>query len=63
MKPELFDPSKNYNDKQKSLTELNSDGNSERGRNGEDLSKEEHPNCGTPECCGQCDTASTGNDG
>ena len=21
------------------------------------LEKEEHPNCGTPECCQQCDTA------
>jgi len=29
---------KNYKDKQQDLTELNSDGNRERGREGEDLS-------------------------
>ena len=29
-------------------------------RRGEPLPKtkiEEHPNCGTPDCCGECDTA------
>lgn len=63
---ELVDTYHNdYREKQQDLTELNGDGNRERGRYGEDLRsgsaiKEEHPNCGTPDCCGQCDTASTG---
>ncbi len=39
------------------LTELNADGNRDRGRYGEDETKEEHDKCGTPECCGTCDTA------
>ncbi len=47
---------------QQDQTELNGDGNRERGRYGEDLTVEdkEHENCGTPECCGECDTADTG---
>lgn len=58
MKAQTYDPSvKNYKDKQQDLTELNGDGNRERGRYGEDLKNEEHNNCGTPECCGTCDTA------
>ena len=38
---------------QQDLTELNGDGNRERGRYGEDESTDEveHDNCGTPECC------------
>jgi len=31
----------NYKDKQKELTELNSDGNEDRGRDGEDLTETE----------------------
>jgi hypothetical protein len=26
------------------------------------IKKEEHTNCGTPECCGTCDTADTKSD-
>ena len=44
---------------QQDLTELNGDGNRDRGRYGEDLSEEMHEDCGTPDCCGECDTAST----
>lgn len=61
---ELVDASHNdYTHVQQDLTELNGDGNRTRGRYGEDLIPEdsvEHPNCGTPECCGECDTASNG---
>lgn len=61
MKAQTYDPSvKNYKNKQQDLTELNGDGNRERGRYGEDLKNEEHNNCGTPECCGTCDTADKG---
>jgi hypothetical protein len=60
MKAQTYDPSvKNFKEKQQDLTELNGDGNRERGRYGEDL-KTEHNNCGTPECCGTCDTADKG---
>ena len=30
-----------------------------RGRYGEDLGEEVHEDCGTEDCCGTCDTAST----
>jgi len=36
-------PNKNFKETQQDLTELNSDGNRDRGRYGEDLSKEENP--------------------
>ncbi len=51
-----------FKEVQQDLTELNGDGNRERGRYGEDESKQvvEHDKCGTPECCGECDTADTG---
>lgn len=52
--------SSDFREHQQDLTELNADGNRERGHYGEDLKKEEvHENCGTPDCCGGCDTAST----
>ena len=51
---------KDFKEKQQDLTELNADGNRERGRYGEDLTEEVHDKCGTPECCGECDTADTG---
>lgn len=61
---DLVDAShRDYTHVQQDLTELNGDGNRTRGRYGEDLTTEsldEHPNCGTPDCCGTCDTASTG---
>ena len=62
---ELVDAShRDYTYVQQDLTELNGDGNRTRGRYGEDLlpeiEVEEHPNCGTPDCCGECDTASNG---
>ncbi len=44
---------------QQDLTELNGDGNRNRGRYGEDLGEEVHEDCGTEDCCGTCDTAST----
>ena len=44
---------------QQDLTELNADGNRSRGRYGEDLGEEVHEDCGTEDCCGTCDTAST----
>jgi len=62
MEPQIFDPTKkSYKEKQQDMTELNADGNRTRGRYGEDL--EEHPNCGTPDCCGKCDTADFGDHG
>lgn len=59
----VFDPKSNKNQKfkQQDMTELNGDGNRERGRNGEDLKV--HDKCGTPDCCGECDTASMGTHG
>jgi|MDTC01.2.fsa_nt_gb hypothetical protein len=61
MKVKTYKPEeeKNYKTKQQDLTELNGDGNRDRGRYGEDLTVEEkeHNHCGTPECCGECDTA------
>ena len=36
-------PNKNFKETQQDLTELNSDGNRDRGRYGEDLSQEEKP--------------------
>ena len=65
MEPEIFDPSQSdYKHKQQDLTELNADGNRDRDSEGNDLGKnsQDHPNCGTPDCCGQCDTASFGDD-
>jgi hypothetical protein len=37
----MSDEEKNYKHKQQDMTELNSDGNRDRGRNGEDLTAEE----------------------
>ena len=54
MEPKTVDP-KNFKHKQQDLTELNAEGNRDRGRYGEDESV--HEKCGTPECCGTCDTA------
>ena len=50
---------KDFKEVQQDVTELNGDGNRDRGRYGEDLSEEMHEDCGTPDCCGECDTAST----
>jgi hypothetical protein len=55
MEPTIVDP-KNFKHKQQDLTELNADGNRNRGREGEEV-EVEHDKCGTPECCGTCDTA------
>lgn len=56
MEPTIVDP-KNFKHKQQDLTELNGDGNRDRGREGEEVEEVEHDKCGTPECCGTCDTA------
>ena len=50
MKPRIFTPN-DYKQVQREVTDLNADGHEEAV---------EHNHCGTPECCGQCDTASTG---
>jgi hypothetical protein len=57
MEPTIVDP-KNFKFKQQALTELNSDGNEGIGEEGEAINGDvEHDKCGTPECCGTCDTA------
>lgn len=62
MEPKIVDP-KSWKEKQQDLTELNADGNRTRGRYGEDLSDDDvvHDKCGTPDCCGTCDTADVKN--
>ena len=61
MEPKKVQLKKDFKAIQQDQTELNGDGNRERGRYGEDLTVEqEHDKCGTPECCGECDTADTG---
>ena len=58
MEPKRVTLKKDLKAIQQDATELNGDGNRERGRYGEDLSEEVvHDKCGTPECCQQCDTA------
>jgi len=57
MEPTIVDP-KNFKFKQQDVTELNGDGNRNRGHDGETIDEAvEHDKCGTPECCGTCDTA------
>jgi len=51
MEPKVFDPTKNYNDKQKELTEYNPDGDT--GYQDDIV----HDKRGTPECCEKCATA------
>jgi hypothetical protein len=62
MEPKMVDP-KDFKEKQQDLTELNGDGNRTRGRYGEDLDNNGvvHDKCGTPDCCGTCDTADVKN--
>ena len=61
---------KDFKEIQQDATELNGDGNRERGRYGEDLSTKKkvdehgydeegvlHDKCGTDECCNSCDTS------
>jgi hypothetical protein len=61
MEPKKVQLKKDFKAIQQDATELNGDGNRNRGRYGEDLGEEEvHENCGTPECCGECDTADNG---
>ena len=61
---------KDFREIQQDATELNGDGNRERGRYGEDLSIKKkvdehgydedgvlHDKCGTDECCNSCDTS------
>lgn len=56
MEPTIFNPNKDYKDKQEALTDLNAAGNKEPDTT-------EHLKCGTPDCCGKCDTADFGDHG
>ena len=61
MEPKKVTLKRDFKEVQQDATELNGDGNRTRGRYGEDLGEEvEHDKCGTPECCGTCDTADVG---
>ena len=57
MEPKKVQLKKDFKAIQQDATELNGDGNRNRGRYGEDLEEVSHDKCGSPECCGTCDTA------
>jgi hypothetical protein len=60
MEPKKVRLKRDFKEVQQDATELNGDGNRTRGRYGEDLEEVVHDKCGTPECCGTCDTADVG---